>query len=222
MSALTAPGFYPFTIAALILVGLVVFEITAALVGLSFTNLIGPGHGSGHAGAPEGHGEHGALDAWMSWLNRGGVPLLILIMIALASFAIAGFLIQGIAKSIIAPLPTLVASAGAIAATIPVTRTLSRWTGKILPKDESAAISQADFVGLTGTVALGPLDQGKPGRVRVKDRYGNIHVLRANAAPGHTIAQGASVLLVDGNNGLFKAIPAPNDLGADTSSDSGR
>ncbi len=46
----------------------------------------------------------------MSWLNRGGVPLLILIMIALASFAIAGFVIQGVAKSIVAPLPTLVAS----------------------------------------------------------------------------------------------------------------
>ena len=211
MSALTAPGFYPFTIAALILVGLVLFEITAALVGLSFTTQIGPGHSHG---APEGHGEHGGLDAWMSWLNRGGVPLLILIMIALASFAIAGFIIQGVAKSIAAPLPTVLASACAIAATVPVTRTLSRWAGRILPKDESAAISQAEFVGLTGIVALGPLDQGKPGRVRVKDRFGNIHVLRASAAPGHTIPQGASVLLVDGTNGHFTAIPAPQDLGA--------
>jgi hypothetical protein len=192
---------------------------------LSFTNLIGPGHGPGHghAGAPDGHGEQGGLDAWMSWLNRGGVPLLILIMIALASFAIAGFLIQGIANSIIAPLPTLAASVGAIAATLPVTRTLSRWAGRILPKDETAAISQAEFVGLTGTVALGPLDQGKAGRVRVKDRYGNIHVLRANAAPGHTIPQGASILLVDGSKGLFTAIPAPQDLGVEPSSDfSGR
>ena len=150
----------------------------------------------------------------MSWLNRGGVPLLILIMIALASFAIAGFIIQGVAKSIAAPLPTVLASTCAIAVTVPVTRTLSRWAGRILPKDESAAISQAELVGLTGIVALGPLDQGKPGRVRVKDRFGNIHVLRASAAPGHTIPQGASVLLVDGTNGHFTAIPAPQDLGA--------
>ena len=155
----------------------------------------------------------------MSWLNKGGVPLLVLIMIALASFAIAGFVIQGIAKSLIAPLPTVVASLGAIAAAMPVTRTLSRWTAKILPADETAAISQSDLIGLVGTVVLGPLDQGKPGSVRVRDRHGNIHVLRTNAAPGHTIPQGASVLLVDGSRGLFQAIPAPKELGTSTGSD---
>lgn len=220
MSALTAPGFYPFTIAALILVGLVVFEIVAVLVGLSFTTLLSHGHAD-HGGA-DGHGDHGPLAAWMSWLNKGGVPLLVLIMIALASFAISGFLIQGVANSLIAPLPTLLASLCAIAAAMPVTRTLSRWTAKLLPSDETAAISQADLIGLVGTVALGPLDQGKPGSVRVRDRHGNIHVLRANAAPGHTIPQGVSVLLVDGNRGLFQAIPAPKELDAGSGSDTGR
>jgi hypothetical protein len=218
MSALSAPGFYPFTIAALILVGLVVFEIVAVFVGMSFSTLLGHGH-IHHA---DGHFDHGPLDAWMSWINKGGVPLLILIMIALASFAIAGFAIQGVARSLIAPLPTLIASVGALAAAMPMTRTLSRWTARILPSDETAAINQAELIGLVGTVALGPLDQGKPGRVRVKDQHGNIHVLRAQAAPGHTIAQGASVLLVDGSSGLFQAIPAPKELGVSTDSDSGR
>lgn len=215
MSALTAPGFYPFTIAALILVGLVVFEIVTALVGMSFSTLLSPGHADGHL-------DHGPLDAWMSWINRGGVPLLILIMIALASFAIAGFAIQGVARAVIGPLPTLIASAGALAAAVPMTRILSRWTARILPADETAAINQSELIGLVGTVALGPLDQGKPGRVRVKDRHGNIHVLRAQAAPGHIIAQGASVLLVDGTQGLFQAIPAPKELGGIIDSDRGR
>jgi hypothetical protein len=215
MSALSAPGLYPFTIAALILVGLVVFEIVAVVVGMSFSSLLG--HGASHA---DGHFDHGPLDAWMSWLNKGGVPLLVLIMIALASFAIAGFAIQGVAQAVIAPLPTLVASLCAVAAALPITRTLSRWTARILPADETAAISQADLIGLVGTVALGPLDQGKPGQVRVKDQHGNIHVLRANAAPGHVIPQGAAVLLVDGGSGLFQAIPAPKELGMN--SDQGR
>jgi membrane protein implicated in regulation of membrane protease activity len=209
MSALTAAGFYPFTIAALILVGLVAFEIVSTVMGLSFTSLLGLGH-------PDGHGDHGPLDAWMSWINSGGVPLLILIMIALASFAIAGFAIQGVAQAVVAPLPTLVASLCAFALALPVTRTLSRWTARILPREETSAISQADLIGLTGTVALGPLDQGKPGQVRVKDQHGNIHVVRANAAPGHTIPQGAAVLLVDGAKGLFQTIPAPKELGVTT------
>ena len=217
MSALAASGFYPFTVAALILVGLVVFEIVSVVAGLSFSTLLG--HGFAHS---DGHVDHGPLDAWMSWLNRGGVPLLILIMIALAAFAISGFLIQGIAQAVVAPLPTLVASMGALALALPVTRTLSRWTARILPTDETSAISQSELIGLVGTVALGPLDQGKPGRVRVRDRHGNIHVLRANAAAGHVIPQGASVLLVDGARGLFQAIPAPSELGATSDIDSGR
>lgn len=218
MSALTAPGLYPFTIAALILVGLVAVEIVAMVVGLSFSSILDHGVSDG---VVHGHADPGPLDTWMSWLNKGGVPLLILIMIWLASFAIAGFFIQGVAGAIVAPLPTLVASLGAFAAALPLTRTLSRWTGKIFPGDETAAIDQADLVGLTGTVTLGPLDQGKPGQVRVKDRHGNIHVLRARAAADHTIPQGAIVLLVDRSAGLFQAIPAPQDLLANTDLDSG-
>jgi membrane protein implicated in regulation of membrane protease activity len=218
MSALTAPGIYPFTIAALLLVGLVAVEIIAMVVGMSFSSILG--HGPSDGGL-HGHPDPGPLDAWMSWLNKGGVPLLILIMIALASFAIAGFVIQGVAGAILAPLPTLIASVGAFAAALPLTRTLSRWTGRIFPGDETTAIAQADLIGLTGTVTLGPLDQGKPGRVRVKDRYGNVHVLRARAVADHIIPTGAVVLLVDGSDGLFQAIPAPKDLLATTDPDSG-
>jgi len=222
MSVLTAPGFYPFTIAALLLVGLVAVEILAMVAGMSFSTILGYGVPH-HDGLPhhESYGETGPLDAWMSWLNKGGVPLLILIMIWLAAFAIAGFAIQGVAKAVVAPLPTLIASAGAFAAALPATRVLSRWTAKIFPGDETAAVSQADLIGLTGTVTLGPLDQGKPGRVRVKDRHGNIHALRAKAAADHVIPQGAIVLLVDGAGGLFEAVPAPKDLVANTEIDSG-
>lgn len=218
MDALAGPGTYPFAIAALILIGLVAIELVAMLIGMSATGLVDhglPGH------AVEGHAEHGLLGAWMSWLNAGGVPLLVLIMIWLACFAIAGFAIQGIAQAVFAMLPTLIASLGALALAAPATRTLSRWTAKIFPREETSVVSQADFIGLTGTVVLGPLDQGKPGRVRVKDRHGNVHVLRTKGAGSHVIMQGAAVLIVDGANGLFEAIPAPEELGADTSFEPG-
>lgn len=149
----------------------------------------------------------------MSWLNAGGVPLLVLIMIWLASFAIAGFAIQGVARSVFSELPTIVTSLGALVLAVPATRTLSRWTARIFPSEETSIVRQADFIGLTGLVVLGPLDQGKPGRVRVKDIHGNVHVLRTRAAAPHVLAQGASVLIVDGVNGLFEAIPAPAELG---------
>lgn len=211
MDAIAGAGTYPFAIAALILCGLVLVELVAMLVGISLSSLVDhglPDH------AIEGHAEHGVLGAWMSWLNAGGVPLLVLIMIWLAAFAIAGYAIQGVAAGVAAALPASLASLGALAAAAPVTRVLSRWLARIIPREETSAVSQADFIGLTGTVTLGPLDQGKPGRVRVRDVHGNVHVLRTKGAAGHVIAQGEAVLIVDGADGLFEAIPAPTELGA--------
>lgn len=213
MDALTGAGTYPFAIASLILAGLVAVELIAMLIGISVSTLLDDGIAH--------HGEHGPLGAWMSWLNTGGVPLLVLIMIWLAAFAIAGFAIQALADAVLGTLPTLVACLFAVALAVPATRALSRWTARIIPREETSVVSQADLVGLTGTVALGPLDQGKPGRVRVRDIHGNIHVLRAKAAVGHVIAQGATVLIVDGAGGLFEAIPAPTELGATHSSGPG-
>lgn len=218
MDAIAGTGSYPFAIAALVLVGLVVVELVAMLVGMSVSSLVDhgmPGH------AVEGHAEHGVLGAWMSWLNAGGVPLLVLIMIWLACFAIAGFAIQGVAQSIAGTLPTIIAGVGALVIAAPATRTLSRWTARIIPREETSIVSQADFIGLTGTVTLGPLDQGKPGRVRVRDRHGNIHVLQTKGAGDHVITQGSAVLIVDRANGVFQAIPAPAELGADHSSGRG-
>lgn len=207
MGLLSAPGFYPFTIAALVLVGLVVVEIGALLLGLSLSSLA-------DAGFPDhpAHGDHGLLAGWMSWLNAGGVPMLVLIMIWLASFAIGGFVLQGLARALAAPLPTIAACGVMLVLAMPATRTASRWMARIIPRDETTAISQAEFIGLTGTVTLGPLDQGKPGRVRVRDRHGNIHELRTKAARGHVIPRGALVLVVDGADGVFQAIPAPAEL----------
>ncbi len=211
MDVFTGAGVYPFTIAALILVGLVAVELCALLVGFSASSLLN--HDMGHDGVAHG-GDHGLLGAWMSWLNAGGVPLLVLLMVWLASFAIAGFAIQAVAHAVAAPLPALAASLLAAALATPATRTQSRLLARIIPREETSVVSQADFVGLIGTVSLGPLDQGKPGSLRVRDRHGNIHVLRAKAAAGHVIAQGEVALIVDGNGGLFEVIPAPADLAA--------
>ena len=86
-------------------------------------------------------------------------------------------------------------------------------------QDMSVALgSKGDTnIGLIGTVTIGPLDQGHPGAVRVKDRYDNVHILRARAAPGHLMATGTLVLIVDGADGLFEAIPAPDSVASSAS-----
>lgn len=209
MDAIIQPGTAPFWVALLVVAGLGLVELVSVVLGLSASGLLDDS--VGHHG-PDGH-EAGLLGGWMSWLNAGGVPILVLSVILLSAFAAFGFAIQGIAASILRPLPLLAAVPLALAPTVPTTRWLSRGIAKVIPRDETNALSQADFIGLIGTVTIGPLDRGHPGAVRVKDRHDNIHTLRAQAAPGHLIETGALVVIVDGADGLFQAIPAPQELG---------
>ena len=200
MELLLAPETKPFAIAATLLVGLVGIEVLMLLIGVSISDFVEKSFDLHDGGG-------------LNWLNVGGVPLLILIMIALGAFAGIGFSIQGVARAVALPLPALVASMGALALSIPVIRSGSRAVAKIVPRDETYAVELADLVGRTGQVSRGPLDQGHPGTVRLKDTHGNWHDIRARAAPeAEPIPTGAAVLLVDVTGTIFTAIPAPADL----------
>ncbi|MGQ4274415.1 OB-fold-containig protein [Terrihabitans sp. B22-R8] len=210
MQALVQPGTEPFWLALMVVAGLGLVEILSVLLGASASGLLDDGlgyHGPDHSDA-------GLLGGWMSWLNAGGVPLLVLAVIFFSAFAAIGFGVQSLASGILAPLPVFFAVPACFALALPVTRWSSRGVARIIPRDETSAVSQSDLVGLLGTVTLGPLDQGHPGNVRVRDGHGNIHLLRATAAPGHVIETGALVVIADGADGLFQAIPAPPELAA--------
>ncbi|PWE55625.1 hypothetical protein DEM27_13125 [Metarhizobium album] len=213
MENVVQPGTAPFWIALLTVAGLGIVELVSVLLGGSASGLIDDGLGHHGHHVPD-HSEAGLLGGWMSWLNAGGVPILVLAVILLSAFAAAGFAIQAMWSNVTGgPMPLYAAMTGAVAVAIPVTRWTSNGISKIIPRDETNAVEQADFIGLVGIVTLGPLDQGNPGTVRVKDRFDNIHILRTRAAPGHVIATGEQVLIVDGEAGLFQAIPAPPELG---------
>jgi hypothetical protein len=106
---------------------------------------------------------------------------LILIILALGLFSIIGFLLHGVAHAIGVALPAWIGALAATAGSIPLIRASSRGIARIIPRDESNAVNEADFIGHVGEVAIGPLDQGLPGRVRLKGVFGNWHSVRARA-----------------------------------------
>jgi hypothetical protein len=210
MSALSdillAPDVRPFAIAAAIMVALGGIELLTMLVGFSISELVGDG-------VAVDADSHDALGGLFLWINAGRLPLLILLIVALGVFSIEGFLLQGFAHMAGIALPVAIAALVAAAGSIPVIRTTSRGIARIIPRDESYAVSDADFVGKVAVVSIGPLDQGLPGRVRLKDVFGNWHTVAARASPDSTaLAVGASVLLVDRDTKSFIAISAPDDL----------
>ena len=203
---LLAPDVRPFAVAAAIMLALGIIELLTSLVGLSIGELVGKDI------ALEGD-NHNILGGAFLWLNSGRLPLLILFVLALGVFSIEGFLLQGIAHAIGATVPVSIAGLAATAGSIPVIRTASRGIARIIPRDETYAVSDADFVGKVAVVAIGPLDQGLPGRVRLKDAFGNWHSVPARASPdSNALPVGACVLLVDRDARSFIAITAPADL----------
>jgi hypothetical protein len=203
---LLAPDVRPFAVAAAIMAAVGAIELLTTLVGFSIGELVG------NDVTVESDG-HDALGGLFLWINAGRLPLLIFIVLALGVFSIEGFLLQGIAHGVGMTLPAWIAALAAFAGTMPVVRTASRGIARIIPRDETYAVSDADFVGKVATVSIGPLDQGLPGRVRLKDVFGNWHTVPARADPSsQALAVGASVLLVDRDARSFVAIAAPADL----------
>src|SRR5436309_1741136 len=203
---LLAPDVRPFAIAAAIMIALGGIELLTTLVGVSISQIVGDGV------SVDADSHHG-LDGLFLWINAGRLPLLMLIILALGIFSIGGFLLQGIAHLLSAAVPVSIAALVAAASSIPVIRSTSRGLARIIPRDETYAVSDADFVGKVALVSVGPLDQGLPGRVRLKDVFGNWHTVAARAsANSEALPVGTSVLLVDRDAKSFIAISAPADL----------
>ena len=203
---LLAPDVRPFMIAAAIMFALGAIELVTTLVGFSISEMF-------EKDVAVETGSHSGLDGLFLWINAGRIPLLILIMLALGVFSIEGFLLQGIAHAVGTTVPVSIAAVAAAAGSIPVIRVTSRGLARIIPRDETYAVSETDFVGKVAEVSVGPLDQGLPGRVRLKDVFGNWHTVAARASPGSEVLPvGASVLLVDRDAKGFIAISAPADL----------
>ncbi len=203
---LLASDVRPFAIAAAVMVTLGGIEMLTMIVGFSISELIGKDF------ALESE-SHSAIGGLFLWINAGRLPLLILIILALGIFSIAGFFLQGIAHGLGMAAPVTLAALIAAALSLPAIRVTSRGIARIIPRDESYAVNDSDFVGHVAEVSIGPLDQGLPGRVRLKDVFGNWHSVAARASPDSTpLAVGASVLLVDRDARSFIAISAPDDL----------
>jgi hypothetical protein len=201
-----APEVRPFAIAAMMILVIGLTEALTMLIGFSLSEFVGK------AVDLDGHSEHGLVNV-ISWLNVGGVPLLIFVLLFLGMFSIAGFVIQEAAWSLAGPLPTIVAAPAAFIAALPLVRRSTAFVAEIIPRDESYAVELADLVGRVGEVVVGPLDHGLPGRVRVNDAYGNVHFVAASAAPASAaLPQGTAVLLVDRDDTHFVAVAASVDL----------
>jgi hypothetical protein len=162
---LVGPELAPFTAALFLMLLLVAAEVIGAVVGVlpsaaldsALPDFAEPEFGAGgalDADAP-GLGDS-AVSRVLGWLSVGKVPVLVLLIAFLASFGLAGLLLQNAAESLAgARLHAALAAIPAFAGGLVLTRWTGRGVAALLPKDQSQASSAESFVGRVATVTAG-------------------------------------------------------------------
>lgn len=200
---------WPFTVATFLLLLIVVVEGIAMVVGASISQSL-------QQILPDpGEGVDGAFDKLLGWLSFGRVPLLVLLVLFLATFALAGFALNLIARQWLGVwVPPLIAVIVALVVTLPIVRLLGAGIAKLVPQDQTFAVSFDSLVGRVATIVNGTARPGYPAQAKVANEHGqNLYVMVEPEAEGMTFQSGERVLLtkqISGNRFAAAVNPWPD------------
>ena len=204
-----------FSAALMLMLMIAMLEVVAILVGQSIS-------GSLESLVPDDlfspHTEIGlsdtdtSLSRLLGWLRIGEVPLLMLLVLFLFTFGILGLVLQTLSHSLLGfYLPLWIAGIAALILSIPCVRFLGGILHRLLPGDETSAVSADDLIGRLAAITLGTARSGFPAEAKVKDQHGYTHYLRVEPDdPKTVLPAGSIVLLLSRDGGLYKVMENPN------------
>ena len=205
----------PFTVAITLMLGIACLEGITTLLGVGISSLLesvvpdldldvdldSPEMSSGSI-----------LTKVLGWLRIGEVPALILFIVFLTAFGIIGLFLQAAIIEIAGfLLPMAIASVGAFFLALPVVRLLGGILSKIMPKDETEAVSESSFIGRVAVITLGRASSGKPAQAKLQDQHGQAHYIMVEPdASAEVFETQTAVLLVSQHGSTFKCIRNPS------------
>lgn len=153
-----------------------------------------------------------SLEGPLAWLHVGKVPFLILLGILLAGFSISGYAIQAFSHALFGQLiPAWLACVPAMLGGMFLVRALGGLLARVIPGDETSAVSEMSLIGRAGIVVQGIARKGSAAQIKLKDMHGRTHyVLVEPDLPDETFEEGVSVLLVKKNGARYMGIRNPH------------
>jgi hypothetical protein len=205
MSLFLAPETWPFAVASLLILSIAAIEGIALLMGATVAGWLDSllHHAPDAPDAP---------DSWLGWLHLGRVPVLVLVVLFLGLFALAGFALDLVAVGVFGVLiPPLIAAPVAAAAALPLMRVCAGAIAHIIPSDQTYAVSLDTLVGRVAVIVSGTARLGYPAQGKVTSEHGQIlYVMVEPDAADVTFAPRDAVLLVKRLTGTrFQAIRNP-------------
>ncbi|WP_345985623.1 YqiJ family protein [Sulfurimonas sp. HSL-1656] len=174
---LFAGGVFPFTVAIGIMFAIALLEGVGMLIGAGLSEVIESLLPDIDFDInPPDASSTGLFTKLLGWMYYGRVPVLIILVCFLTAFGLTGMTMQAFIHGLLGfYLPSLIAVAAALFASLPFTRGFTALMARILPKDETSAISAEDFIGKSAVITLGTARQGAPAEAKFTDRFGQTH-----------------------------------------------
>ncbi|KPL67916.1 hypothetical protein SZ64_07165 [Erythrobacter sp. SG61-1L] len=156
----------------------------------------------------DGDGDLGFVEGLLSLFGIGRVPFTVWLALFLFLFAGLGVGIQSLAQGLLgAPLDRWLAAALTVVPALPVTGLVSRPLARILPRDETSAVTLDSLVGRRARIVTGKSRAGSPARAQVRDIHDHPHhVMVVPHEDGAEIGEGEEVLLVRREGETFYGI----------------
>jgi tellurite resistance protein TehA-like permease len=158
---------WPFTAATFLMLLIAIVEGVAMVAGATLSGLL-----QHHLPDPWDN-LHGPFDKLLGWLHVGRVPFLVLLVLFLAGFALTGFALNMVAHRFIgAWVPPIISVPAAFFATLPIVRILGAGLARLIPQDQTYAVSFDSLVGRVATIIAGTARPGYPAQARVPNEHG--------------------------------------------------
>ena len=212
-----APELFPFTIALIILLAIAFIEGVGLIIGLALSSALDTilpdididFDMDGNVISQSG------FTKLLGWMNVGRVPALVIIICLLGAFIVSGYLLQGAVYTALGVfLPTYVAIPLAFVGAIPFTRAFTNVMAKIMPTDESSAVSIDDFIGKTAVITIGRALRGSPAEAKLTDSFGQTHYVMVEPKDEEIVFEQGELILIaqkKENSSGFYAIKNNNE-----------
>jgi len=205
LNFLLAPQTLPFGVALTLMALILLVECVGLLLAASPGNVL-------DNWLPENIGEGSGLDRALGWLHLGKVPSLVLLVLFLLGFSLAGYTLQLTVESLFGHyLPALFAALLALPVGLFTVRSLGVVVGRFIPQEETSAVSEQSLLGLPAVISQGIAKSGLAAQARVRDQHGRTHYLLVEPdIANEEFDEGTQILIINKNGAIWRCIRNPH------------
>lgn len=199
MELFSESAYLPFAIALYALIALVLLQVLFFIIGADIFSIADELLPDVEVDAEAG------LHKALSFVGMGKVPTMVVVMAFLATFSTIGYSLQKLCYSITeAHLSVLLATIAAFIPSFIATGTIARAIGRILPAEETYAVSEKSLIGRKSTIISGEASYYLPADAIVIDAHQNHHNIYVKASsPEEVFYTGDEVTIVSKVEGFY-------------------